>query len=165
MAASDATYRKTRTLNIIFAASSVVMLLTIIAMFAEDYFRDWKIEQRLFYDVEEEMAKREVLAAAPGEEKLEEIKKRETALREKKEELKLRRAQFEKELGELAPRKTKAETERAGIKADVDSIKSLYDIAVEHHPDGTASEEAQAYKKKLDETQVKLNEKTQEVEK
>src|SRR5580765_1260045 len=96
MAASDATYRNTRTLNIIFAASSVVMLLTIIGMFAEDYFRDWKIEQRLFYDVEEEMAKRDMLEKAPKEETVGEISKRETALREKKDELKRKRAELEK---------------------------------------------------------------------
>src|SRR5436853_559036 len=88
MAASDATYRNTRTLNIVFAASSVVMLLTIIGMFAEDYFRDWKIEQRL-----------------------------------------------------------------------------LYDIAVQQHEEGTASEEAQSLKKRLDDLLQKLDAKTQEVEK
>src|SRR5262249_5114741 len=112
MAASDATYRNTRTLNIIFAASSIVMLITIIGMFAADYFRDWKIEQRLFFDVEEEMAKREVLASAPSEESVAEIGQRERELREKKDALKAKRAEVEKGLGDLPARKLKAENQK-----------------------------------------------------
>src|ERR1044071_6719071 len=117
MAASDATYRNTRTLNIVFAASSVVMLITIIGMFAEDYFRDWKIEQRLFYDVEEEMAKREVLASAPSEESVGRIAPRERELREKKDVLKAKRAEMETSLGDLPARKLKAENQKADVKA------------------------------------------------
>src|SRR5262245_25341712 len=109
MAASDATYRKTRTLNILFAVSSVIMLITIIGMFAEDYFRDWKVEQRLFYDVEEEMAKREVLANAPRDERVGEIAKRERELSDLKAAQKQAQADFEKSLGDLPARKLKAE--------------------------------------------------------
>jgi mono/diheme cytochrome c family protein len=165
MAASDSTFRKTRTLNIVFAVSSIVMLITIIGMFAEDYFRDWKIEQRLFYDVEEEMAKREILASAPSDESVAQIAARERELREKKDLLKTKRAEMETSLGDLPARKLKAENQKADVKAKVDSIKSLYDIAVEQHPDGTASAEAQALQRQLNELQAQLQAVTDEVEK
>jgi mono/diheme cytochrome c family protein len=165
MAASDATYRNTKTLNVIFAASSVVMLITIIAMFAEDYFRDWKIEQRLFYDVEEEMAKRGVLDAAPSEESVAQIKENETTLRDLKAQLKQKQADLEKNLGDLPARKLKAENEKANAKADVDSVKSLYDIAVEQHKGGVESKEAKSYKQRLDTLNPRLAELAAEVEK
>src|SRR5437899_9676536 len=109
MAASDSTYRNSRVLHVIFAASSIVMLLTILGMFAEDYFREWKIEQRLFYDVEEEMAKRAVLASAPSEEAVGKIADLEGKLNAKRDELKAARTQMEKQLGDLLARKLKAE--------------------------------------------------------
>src|SRR5262249_26363072 len=164
MAASDATYRNTRALNIIFAASSIVMLITIIGMFAEDYFRDWKVEQRLFYDVEEEMAKREVLASAPREELVAKIAERERDLGAKKDALKTKRAEMEKGLGDLPARKLKAENKKADVKASVDSKKSLYDIAVEQHPEGTASAEAQTIAQELAQLQAQLQAVTDEVE-
>src|SRR5262249_25338718 len=144
---------------------SVIMLITIIGMFAEDYFRDWKVEQRLFYDVEEEMAKREVLANAPRDERVGEIAKRERELRDLKAAQKQREADFEKSLGDLPARKLKAENDRADVKAKVDSVKSLYDIAVEQHAQGTESQEALAYKHELDGLTKRLHELTEEVEK
>src|SRR5262245_49343592 len=68
MAASDQTYRNQKTLHAVFAASSVAMLVTTCWMFWDDYNRPFKKEQRVFRDVESEMAKRTMLAAAPTEE-------------------------------------------------------------------------------------------------
>src|SRR5262245_64403335 len=87
MAATDTTYRNTRMLHVVFAVSSILMLLTMIGMFADDYFRDWKVEQRIFRDVEEEMAKRQVLATAPTDKKVEDLLENETDLRLWKETL------------------------------------------------------------------------------
>src|ERR1700722_11164236 len=101
MAASDATYRNTKILHIVFAVSSVVMLLTILAMFADDYYRDWKVEQRIFVDVQEEMAKRAALAAAPSEERLGQIEKDEKELQDEKKKLAEDKAKLEKSLGDL----------------------------------------------------------------
>ena len=52
MAASDQTYRKQYTLDIVFAVSCVAMLGSIVWMFAQDYYRPYKAEQRAFRDVE-----------------------------------------------------------------------------------------------------------------
>src|SRR6266403_184143 len=63
MAASDQTYRNQKALHVVFAASSVVMLVTTGWMFWDDYNRPFKTEQRVFRDVEEELAKRATLRA------------------------------------------------------------------------------------------------------
>src|SRR2546423_1332700 len=60
MAASDQHYRSQKTLDIVFAVSCVAMLLTIGLMFAQDFFRDFKAEQRVFRDVETAAAEREL---------------------------------------------------------------------------------------------------------
>ena len=58
-------YRNQKTLHLVFAISSVAMLATTVWMFWDDYNRPYKNEQRVFRDVEEELAKRSILAAAP----------------------------------------------------------------------------------------------------
>src|SRR5262245_50107460 len=60
MAASDQHYRSQKTLDIVFGVSCVVMLLTIAWMFAQDYFKDFKSEQRVFRDVETAVAQRDL---------------------------------------------------------------------------------------------------------
>src|SRR5262245_5919517 len=111
MAATDTTYRNTKTLHIVFAVSSILMLLTMIGMFADDYFRDWKVEQRIFRDVEEEMAKRQVLATAPTDKKVEDLTALEVNLRLKKEGLAKAKTDLDKSLGDLPSRKLKKENE------------------------------------------------------
>src|SRR5947208_12267397 len=98
MAATDTTYRNIKRLHVVFAVSSLVMLVTIIWMFADDYYRDWKVEQRVFFDVEEEMAKRAALAAAPSEERVAEIENLERTLLDKKKDLARVRTEMEKGL-------------------------------------------------------------------
>src|SRR3954451_9504771 len=65
MAATDQMYRSQRLLDIVFAVSGVLMLVRIVAMFAQDYNRDYKVEIRRFRDVEEGMANRAALRALP----------------------------------------------------------------------------------------------------
>src|SRR5262249_18891201 len=125
MAATDTTYRNTKKLHVVFAVSSIVMLVTMIGMFADDYFRGWKVEQRIFRDVEEEMAKRQVLASAPTDKKVEDLVALETNLRKQKDDLARAKVDLEKSLGDLPSRKLKKENEFAIIKAEYDSIMSL----------------------------------------
>ena len=56
-------------LHVVFAVSSMIMLATLIGMMADDFYRGWKVEQRLFRDVEEQIAIRSVLSAAPTDKK------------------------------------------------------------------------------------------------
>jgi cytochrome c2 len=65
MAASDQTYRSQKMLDVVFAVSGILMLLSLVWMFAADYFREFKTEQRRFRDVEAAMAERDLLHALP----------------------------------------------------------------------------------------------------
>lgn len=160
MAATDAFYRSQKTLNIIFAVSSIVMLVTIVAMFMEDYNRDWKTEQRIFRDVEEEMTKRTLLANAPAEEKLAEIIAAERKLADTKKVLAGAKAEMEKKHGDLISTKLKTETRRATIKADLDSKSSFYNGARERGE----TEAAEKYANEVQELRTQLGVVTEEVE-
>ena len=48
MAASDKPFHNQRTLDIIFAVSNILMLLSIVWMLWQDHYREYKVEQRLF---------------------------------------------------------------------------------------------------------------------
>ena len=52
MAATDQNYRNQYVLDIVFAVSSIIMLLSIVWMLVADYQREYKTEQREFRDVE-----------------------------------------------------------------------------------------------------------------
>ena len=48
MAATDKTLRDQRTLDIVFAVSNTLMLLSIVWMLWDDYAREYKADQRAF---------------------------------------------------------------------------------------------------------------------
>ena len=165
MAATDTTYRNTKTLHVVFAVTSIVMLVTIVGMFADDYYREWKVEQRIFRDVEEEMAKRGVLAAAPTDDKAQEISAIETDLLNKKSTLAATKADFEKHHGDLLSRKVKKETELAGIKAEYDSVMSFINEAAQQHEKGLESAEVQKLRARLGKLSEQMAAAKSEVEK
>src|SRR5437764_3622686 len=103
MAASDQTYRNQKLLHVVFAWSSVAMLVTTGWMFWDDYNRPFKKEQRVFRDVEEEMAKRAMLAAAPGEEQRKVVAEAERAVTRARAVRTSVRAQADAEVRELLP--------------------------------------------------------------
>src|SRR5882724_7765556 len=78
MAASDKPLRDQNTLDIVFAISSIAMLVSSLMMFAQDYFREWKPEQRLFREVESRLAQRLLLEGIPSEEDLSEAEEKVT---------------------------------------------------------------------------------------
>ena len=84
MAATDQTYRNQRILDIVFAVSCVLMLVSIIGMFAQDYNREWKTEQRRFQDVEVALSDRAALRALPDPD---EISKAEDKVKEARQEV------------------------------------------------------------------------------
>ena len=65
MAATDKPYRTQHTLDIVFAVSSLAMLLSIIWMFADDYYRPFKTEQRSFREIEAAIAQRQAIDLIP----------------------------------------------------------------------------------------------------
>ena len=70
MAATDQFYRSQRTLDVVFGASCVLMLVSLVVMFYQDQKKEWKDEQRLANDVEEAMAQRDLVKALPSAEKI-----------------------------------------------------------------------------------------------
>lgn len=165
MAATDTTLHNVKTLHVVFAVTSILMLVTIVGMFADDYYREWKVEQRIFRDVEQEMAKRGVLAAAPSEAKVKEISAVETDLMNKKNSLAQAKADFEKQNGELLSRKLKKETELAGVKAEYDSLMSFINEAAQQSDEGLRSSESQKLRGKLDKANEQMSALKLEVEK
>ncbi len=129
MAATDQTYRNQRTLDIVFAVSCLLMLGSVVWMFVQDYNREFKSVQREFRDVEEARNERLMLEKLPDPARVEEKRQ---AVADARKALEAKRAELrptEREL--MAVRDTRDDQYRT-IKADVDSLASLYDIAVEH---------------------------------
>ncbi|MGE3808391.1 MAG: hypothetical protein AB7K24_27325, partial [Gemmataceae bacterium] len=131
MAATDKTYRNQNTLDIVFGVSCVLMLLSVIWMFAQDYFRAYKVQQRDFRDVEVAMAQRDMIGLLPDDARKEQI---DAAVKDLDEKLKARN-QAEKEIEASIksdlPAKKRAEDRAQALKADLDSKVSLYNIAID----------------------------------
>jgi mono/diheme cytochrome c family protein len=141
MAATDQTYRNQRTLDVVFGVSCVLMLLSVLWMFWQDYNREFKAVQRQFRDVEEAVSEHAMLAALPS---AEEVKKKRKAIVDARDDLKKVQAEVRPtELDLMARRDIQDNTVRS-IKAVFDSKTSLYNIAVEHYGKvgGAAREEA-----------------------
>jgi hypothetical protein len=148
MAASDQTYRNQRGLHLVFAVSSVAMLATTVWMFWDDYNRPFKKEQRVFREVEEELAKREILAKAPNEQQREGVLKAEEAVAHARAVLKDVRAKADAEVSRLSAEQVKAERSLADVKATFDSLMSFYNIEVEQR--SPSSPAAQKHKADID---------------
>src|SRR5712691_8012132 len=128
MAATDKPYRNQKTLDIVFAVSCLLMLVSLIWMFADDYVKKWKSAQRDFRDVEEAVAERAMLDRLPDDEQRKII---DTAIdRVEAAGKKVKEAQDanSKEVAPLLKDQAKAEADYAGLKATFDSKASLYDI-------------------------------------
>ena len=67
MAATDQNYRSQRILDIVFAASCVLLLLSTVWMFADDFFKEWKQDQNTFNDADETMDVLDALNVVPSE--------------------------------------------------------------------------------------------------
>ena len=66
MAATDKPHRDQNVLDIVFAVSSILMLVSVVGMFMQDYFLEFKEEQRSFRDVEAALAQRQALDQMPN---------------------------------------------------------------------------------------------------
>lgn len=178
MAATDQHYRNQKTLDILFGVTCILMLLSIIGMFAQDFLREFKVEQRVFRDVETAMAERDLLNALPreqlqnliaaeqmvaaakksGDESLQEdaakelasaqaamdeyldrLVKLDQAAREARAHADKLKVEHQTAINEARVQRAKAEVTYQDIKARLDSIESLYYIAVDAaKPDDSA---------------------------
>jgi len=146
MPASEETYRRQPALHIVFAISSIAMTLSIIWMIMADHLRPWKQVQREFHVVERE--KLRAVEQATLEKRKGDVENQINELDRKIEEAKLGAAQraadlsrLDKELKTLRARTEKLDTERKFKKAELDSLRSLYDGMIERGDE----REARAY--------------------
>src|SRR5262249_51926767 len=132
MAATDQVYRPQRTLDIVFGVSCVLMLVSIVWMFAQDYFREFKVEVRDFRDVEQAMALGEVMARMPDDDKLKQLEEAERKLADAQEERAWQQEKVDRKSKDLILQKTNAENDAQALKAEYDSRSSLYDKVIEN---------------------------------
>ncbi len=133
MAATDKNYRSQYGLDVVFAVSSLAMLLSIVWMFVDDYNRPYKAEQRNFREVELALAQRLALDQIPKKEEFDAKQVKFNAARETYESKKDQLATLTTEIARLKPAKEKADAAYQSVKADVESISSFYGIAQEHN--------------------------------
>jgi mono/diheme cytochrome c family protein len=178
MAATDQTYRSQRALDIVFGASCVVMLLSVVWMFWQDYDKEFKVEQRDFRDVEAAVAERGMLRLVPDQKQMEEIEEQEKLLAMAREERDQAAQKLSDDLKKALTVRTKKAADAQGIKADYDSVVSLYNIAVEERdaespksgeePESkrfkTLTQRAAATKQDLDNLKAKLDKANSELD-
>jgi mono/diheme cytochrome c family protein len=183
MAASDKTYRNQKALDAVFGVSSVALLVSIIWMFAQDYYRPWKAEQRVFRDVEAGMFTRQALYDLPDPDKLQEVKKRLRAARAdydknvdihiivrrdgdrrmtEKKSARRKEAieQLAAEIARKQPDRERDEARVGDLKSLIASRSSFVNIAKEQRlfKEAAAYEkEVQGYQREADEAQAKLD--------
>jgi cbb3-type cytochrome oxidase cytochrome c subunit/mono/diheme cytochrome c family protein len=129
MAATEQFYRNQKTLDVVFGVSCVLMLLTALWMFAQDFNREFKTEQRQFRNVQEAMDEHMMLAKMP---KVAEINLKRMNLRFAREELSRAQDEFKPTKAALDAQRDKQDTAYRLIKAEYDSKTSYYNIAIEH---------------------------------
>jgi hypothetical protein len=100
-------------------------------MFAKDQYRDWKVDQREFRNVEEALLQREVLGKAPAVSQIAEVEKAQQEVAEARKNLEQKRAEVQAQVNAILPDKVKSENKFANIKADLDSKDSFYNIAID----------------------------------
>lgn len=144
MAASDRTYRNQRLLDIVFGVSCLLMLGGIVAMFAQDYYRPYKVEARDFRDVEAAVYERQMLDLVPDEQKRNDIVAAEKELKEARTDRAEQAKTKEGEQKGLVSQKARAEAKAQGLKADYDSKVSLYNIDIEKRDEAVGRKEHQA---------------------
>src|SRR5215831_3838788 len=115
MAATDQFYRPTRMLNIVFAVSCVLMLISLIWMMAEDYHREFRDVQRVFRDVDEAVTQRAMLEKMPEAEAVRNAAKDADEKRLRLAEIK---SANDSALRGLLTEKAKQEAKYQSIKAD-----------------------------------------------
>lgn len=153
MAATDKPLRDQNTLDIVFAVASILMLVSAILMFAQDYFREWKPEQRVFREVESKLAQRAALQQLPSEDDLADAEAAVQEARKERQEKQPEVDEMKKELAKLEPDREKAEAALAAAKADVGSILSFLNIAKDNNQDEAAKEYYKQYQSLLQKQQ------------
>src|SRR5262249_29460250 len=157
MAATDQTYRNQKALDIVFAVSSTLMLVSIVWMFIQDRSRGWIPEQQTFRKVESARAVHEAIENVPDPKVVKAALKAVESAREDRKGKQKETEQLKAENERRMPKKEVLAQRVGDLNSFISSEKSLYTIAVEN-TGKTDSPEAQAHKSKVDRYQKELEE-------
>jgi cbb3-type cytochrome oxidase cytochrome c subunit len=143
MPASEEPYRRQSTLHLVFAISSVAMLLSTVWMVMADHMRPWKEVQREFQVLE-----RDKLKAAETEKLQEQKRKSQSQIDEIDAKIKAADASAEQrasqlrtvegELNRLGAAFEKLDMKRRFKKTDLDSARSIYDGMIDRGEESQA---------------------------
>ena len=164
MAATDQNYRNQTTLNLVFAVSCVLMLLSIVWMLWDDYSREFKTVQREFRNVEAQLSLVQMLDNMPNAKALEKAKDR---VADAHKALDAERKTLTEQNKDLIARRDKAEAEYQKWKALFDSRSSYRDQDADAVSKAKTDSERAAAQQRLDARtqEVKdLREKTDEAQ-
>src|SRR5206468_4461189 len=109
MAATDQNYRNQYLLDIVFAVTSILMLVSIVWMLWDDYMREYKTEQRQFRDVESAMAQREALKKMPRKDVVVKAVAKVESEREKRKQNEDAIRKMNAEIQDLLPKKERSD--------------------------------------------------------
>ena len=153
MAASDQFYRPIKTLHVIFALSSLLMLFSIVWMLWVDHNRPYKAEQQVFRaDVKMARAQHKAVENLPSkkafDKALKELEDAEKGMVENKSKI----DELVQSIRKKEPKRDKLEANFQNIKANLVSIQSFYNKAVDDHEET----KAEKYKKQIDKLSKQL---------
>src|SRR5207253_10002536 len=146
-----------RALDIVFAVSCVLMLASIIWMFVQDYNREYKHVQRRFRDVELALTERTMLDKMPNVDTVEQAASAVARARSHVDDIK---KNSQGELKRLLFDKADREARYQGIKANYDSVVSLWNIAVDLRDDASS----EGASKRMAESAAKLQQEVSKLE-
>jgi cbb3-type cytochrome oxidase cytochrome c subunit/peptidoglycan hydrolase CwlO-like protein len=145
MPASEETYRSQPTLHLIFAISSIAMLLSTVWMVMADHLREWKRVQREFHVVEHdklaaEQDKTLKEQKAKNAAQISAIDAKIAAAQQNAAQRTAKISQIDRELNGLIGTVDRLETGQKFQKADLDSKRSFYDGMVDRREEDQARE-------------------------
>ncbi len=173
MPATEETYRKTSTLHVVFAVTSIAFLGSTVWMIAADHFRPWKNVQREFHRVETDK-----LVKLEKTKQLDLIAKHSNELVAVNQKIAQANAIANKNGLEIYSKQTEIksiegqfadlDTKKRFQKAELDSLRSLYDGMIDRGEDAAAKRYIQSTivpaEKKLNEFTVAYQSKSAELE-
>jgi mono/diheme cytochrome c family protein len=139
MAATDKPFRNQYKLDVVFGASCVALLLATGWMFYDDHYRPYKKVQRHFRDVEAARYEQGLIDKLPPTEVLGNVHDAYDKVRGARKELREEEAKIQSKETDLLLKKARDEARSLDVKARVDSVASLVNLAVEERD---ASDEA-----------------------
>ena len=144
MPATEETYRRTPALHVVFAISSVAMLLVVVWMILADHLRPWKQVQRDFQDIEvaklkaseaEKLREQKARSANALAALDQEIAAAETLAQRNSREIRIQEGRRRRIKGQFDG----LDTRRKFKKAELDSLRSFYDGFIDRDERGRAT--------------------------